>query len=65
MKKSTDGNDVVARQAGRGLASHNDAGESRALSDAAGIPDPDVKPRAKPRHFLPIHKARIVEGATR
>ena len=63
MKRRTDRDDVVARQEGRGLASGNGAGESQALSDAGGIPDPEVEPRTKRRHFSPAYKARIVEEA--
>jgi len=63
MKRSTDRDDVVVRQEGRGLASGNGAGEFQALSDAGGIPDPEVEPRAKRRHFSPGYKARIVEEA--
>ena len=61
MKKSTDRDDGVVRQEGRGLVSGNGAGESQALSGSGGIPDPEVEPRAKRRHFSPAYKARIVE----
>ena len=63
MKRSTDRDDVVVRQEGRGLVSGNGCWESQALSDAGGIPDPEVEPRAKRRHFSPGYKARIVEEA--
>ncbi len=61
MKKSTERDDVIARQEGRGLVSGNGGGESQALSETGGIPDPKVEPRATRRHFSAAYKARIVE----
>ena len=63
MKRTTDRDDVIARQEGRGLVSGNGGAESQALSDAGGIPDPEVEPRAKRRRFSAAYKARIVEEA--
>ena len=63
MKRTTDRDDVIARQEGRGLVSGNGAGESQALCDAGGIPDPEVEPRATRRRFSSAHKGGIAEEA--
>ena len=63
MKRTTDRDDVIARQEGRGLVSGNGAGESQALCDAGGIPAPEVEPCATRRRFSAAYKARIVQEA--
>ncbi len=63
MKKSTKRDEMIARQEGRDLVSGNGGGESQALSETEGIPDPEVEPRATRRRFSPAYKARIVEEA--